>query len=66
MLVSLKTGLPTLNGYTGIWPREWLMIHPEREDYLGQVADWVGRYRIGTDLCVLDTGTWAWSAYAPR
>jgi hypothetical protein len=66
MLAALKTGLPTPNGYSGIWPPEWTMVHPEREDYPQQVADWITRHGIGEGLCVLDTGTWAWSPYAPR
>jgi hypothetical protein len=65
MLVALKTGVATLNGYTGLWPRHWTMVHPGRDDYLAQVADWIARNGLGENLCVLDTGTWSWEEYRP-
>ena len=64
MLLSLRHGLPTVNGY-GHSPH-YGVGDPRSPGYLMGVKAWLDRYRLGEGVCAvdLDTGQWKY-ALAP-
>jgi hypothetical protein len=59
MLIAQRLGLPTVNGYSGWTPDDWLLV-PGSDDYDAAVAAWVERHSLGDGHCALDlaSGTW--------
>ncbi len=51
--VSLRAGLPTLNGYSAWTPAGWDLADPEDPTYLAGVRDWIARHRL-PGVCALD------------
>ncbi len=41
MFISLKSGLPTLNGYSAWGPEGWALMNPQERDYLERVHRWI-------------------------
>jgi hypothetical protein len=53
MFVSMKDGLPTLNGYSAWYPEGWNLLHPEEADYINEVRRWIGKYEL-KGVCEFD------------
>lgn len=51
--VALKTSVPTLNGYSGRFPNDWLLFHPHNSDYNEEVDKWIRRNSL-QQVCVFD------------
>ena len=57
--IARRTGIPTLNGYSGTWPAEWHLLDIDRPNYEELVRSWIrhtdvpGLYRFD-----LDAMTW--------
>lgn len=64
MFISLRTGIPTLNGYSAWWPDGWLLSNPQNPDYAQSVAWWVARNGL-RNVCVLDIDARTMRPYAP-
>lgn len=60
MLISQRTGLPTLNGYSGVWPPGWVLWFPQTATYLNYVQDWIEENRLRAGVCELDLSTRRW------
>ena len=59
MLVAQRTGVPTVNGYSGWQPEGWTLM-PGSPAYAENVDAWVARHGLGAGHCTLHaaTGTW--------
>ncbi len=53
MFIALRTGLPTLNGYSAWGPPGWELANPQDRDYRDRVRDWIQHNRLH-DVCELD------------
>ncbi len=51
--IALRSGLPTLNGYSAWQPTGWNLANPQQPGYLAHVSDWIEQQRL-TDVCELD------------
>lgn len=63
--IALKTGVPTLNGYSARYPNEWHLFHPYNADYDEEIDRWIARYRL-RDVCVFDMDLRTMRPYVPR
>jgi hypothetical protein len=61
MLISHHTGLPTLNGYSGIYPLGWSLIEPNQVDYEAQVDGWLSMNTVTDIVCRLDLAKLTWA-----
>jgi hypothetical protein len=53
MFISLRTSIPTLNGYSAWWPEEWRLSNPQTREYPESVAQWISRNGL-RNVCALD------------
>lgn len=53
LFISMRIGLPTLNGYSAWGPRNWDLANPPNDDYLRHVAEWITDRDL-RDVCRLD------------
>jgi hypothetical protein len=53
--ISLRTGIPTLNGYSAWAPPGWDLSSPHDARYMTRVREWIARHRL-TGVCALDLG----------
>lgn len=60
MLISQRTGLPTLNGWSGNNPPGWEFEDPNSASYLAAVQVWVRTHGLISGVCDLDLGTTVW------
>lgn len=63
MLISQRTGLPTLNGYSGDEPSGWGLLFPNSPSYPIFVQQWENEYGLTTGVCELDLGTMSWKTH---
>jgi hypothetical protein len=61
MLVALEEGIPTENGYSGVFPPGWDFYDTKAAVYEDRVLNWVSEKRLAEGLCRLDIirGSWA-------
>ncbi len=60
MIIATNTGLPTLNGYSG-QPPEDFMGETEAPSYLALMQKYAVAHRVSDHLCRIDRSTLAWS-----
>ena len=53
MFIALRSGLPTLNGYSAWGPEGWELMNPPEDDYRTRVQAWIDLNRL-THVCELD------------
>lgn len=53
MFIALYTGLPTLNGYSAWWPRDWPLMNPLDSAYSSGARQWIAQHRL-EGVCELD------------
>ena len=63
--IALKTGVPSLNGYSAWVPNGWKIAHPQDPRYPGNVDEWIRRNRL-TNVCALDIDLRTMQPYTPR
>jgi hypothetical protein len=63
--VAVDHSLPTLNGYSGRYPREWHLFHPYNNDYDDEVDRWIRMHDL-QHVCVFDIDLRTMRPYAPR
>ncbi len=54
MMVAMKTGVPTMNGYSAVYPAGWALFNVASPLYLSYVYSWVRNNGIATDVCMLN------------
>ena len=54
MLVSILTGVPTINGLTSQVPRGWNLMVTDPGEYEANARDWIARERITENVCRLE------------
>jgi hypothetical protein len=54
MMVSLSTGVPTLNGLSSQLPAGWGLLPIDAPDYEERVRAWIRRERIAGEICRLE------------
>lgn len=59
-LLAVRTGLPTINGYSGTLPRGYA-IDPSSPGYFRQVQAWARERGISTGACIYDRVEREWS-----
>ena len=55
MMVSILTGVPTINGLTSQLPRGWNLLVTDPIVYEANVRDWIAREHITDKVCRLAT-----------
>lgn len=63
MLIAERVGIPTINGYSGVQPKNWTMWDVYAGDYQLRVADWLNYNGIKDGVCSLDLGSKEWLIY---
>jgi hypothetical protein len=53
MFISLRTGIPTLNGYSAWWPDGWRLSNPQNPGYAESVEQWIAQNGL-RNVCGLD------------
>jgi hypothetical protein len=61
MLISQRVGIPTLNGYSGQFPKGYTMIYPDAGEYSQQVQSWATTHHIAEGLCSYDRAAHTWT-----
>lgn len=59
MMIAMKFGIPTVNGYSGLSPLDY-EIDLSSPDYEAQVAEWLTGSGVETTTCVADLRVGAW------
>lgn len=54
MMISMKTGIPTVNGYSGITPNEAFSIRPTGVEYTYKILKWLDMNDARDGICELD------------
>ena len=54
MLVAQKVGVPTINGYSGVFPAGWELYDTSDANYDGKARAWAVNRGIDTGLCRFD------------
>jgi hypothetical protein len=62
MSISLKTGLPTINGNSGWSPPHWRLDDP-RVDYFTAAREWIAHKGIKEQICVYDLAARTWTPF---
>ncbi len=66
MLVAERFGIPTLNGYSGWYPRGWDLAPPiGSEVYLERTRAWLARHEIRGRVAALDLARRRWLPLGP-
>ena len=68
MWISMKTGLPTLNGLSGNFPPHWLILMPQVPQASGRMIaahDWIKRNNMTERVCLYDRTKRQWSPFSP-
>jgi len=63
-LVAQVSGLPTLNGYSGIYPPNWNLNSIGDPSYLGRVDEYIKSQRIEGTICELNISESKWYVIA--
>jgi hypothetical protein len=61
MLVAQRTGVPTVNGYSGWQPDGWTLV-PGSPGYADEVDAWVAGHGLSAGHCTLHAATGTWTA----
>ena len=65
MLISQRLQLPTINGYSGVYPAGWLLGDPRAPAYPQAVSSWVAQHGLQGSVCGYDLTTRAWTPSGP-
>jgi hypothetical protein len=65
VMIALRTGLPTANGYSGNFPRGWGLHDPISIGYESAVVEWAARHDIEQGLCALTATSGIWRRVIP-
>ena len=61
MLLAQHFQLPTINGYSGQFPRGYHFYEPTADDYIKYVELWAERFEVTDGLCSYDRITHEWT-----
>lgn len=65
MLIAELTGVPTINGYSSVFPPGFSHWNSSRPEYRQQVADWFGGHPVDRRICELDLTQAVWRLTPP-
>ena len=65
VLVAVISGIPTLNGYSGLVPPSWNLFDPTAPGYSLLAAEWARNRHVVDGICELDLATGSWRRVAP-
>jgi hypothetical protein len=65
IMVATLFGIPTVNGNSSLWPRDWEFQDPARPDYLEALRRWVDAKNVGDGLCGLEPRAGRWVLQRP-
>ena len=60
MLIAELTGVPTINGYSSVFPPGFSHWNSSRPEYRQQVADWFTAHPVDRQICDLDLTQAVW------
>ena len=66
VLAAAIVGIPTLNGYSGILPKNWGLQNPALPGYSMAVAQWAKAHDVVEGLCQLDLEAGDWRRLTPK
>jgi hypothetical protein len=60
VLLAERSGIPTLNGYSGDVPRTWQLFDPSNPTYVAAATAWIQRNNLQNGLCIvaIQNGVW--------
>ena len=61
LLIAQRTGIPTVNGYSGQYPAGYGLSDPTSPDYQAQVRNWVIAKEVEPNLCSYDIDLRIWT-----
>lgn len=64
MLISHQVGLPTVNGYSGLFPEGWDLLDPLGKGYEDAVRAWVAQESLSSTGCVFDLAEQRWDRWS--
>jgi hypothetical protein len=72
MLLSVRYGIPTLNGTSGSFPKGWHLFYPMHlaagpwgPGYLDAVNSWIEAKHVTGTVCALNLDSHTWSTFQP-
>ena len=65
MMLSLRLGLPTVNGYSGSFPKGWNLFVTTSPSYRHAIATWAAARHLKGQGCIYNATTTQWSALVP-
>jgi len=60
MLLGQRNNLPTVNGYSSLYPESWHLNVPQSPDYLRNLDEWLDRHGIADGSCGVDLENSSW------
>jgi hypothetical protein len=60
--ISVRTGVPTLNGSSGWFPPHW-HLHDAGIDYFDATRQWITQTRLNQQVCIYDRAARQWSRF---
>jgi hypothetical protein len=62
MIIALDSGVPTLNGYSGVFPAGWNLLDTDSPNYFVEVSNWISLNNLENVCAVTDRGS-KWITY---
>jgi hypothetical protein len=63
MIIALDTGVPTLNGYSGVFPAGWHLLDTNSPNYFVEVSNWISMNGLENVCAITDRGS-KWIPYS--
>jgi hypothetical protein len=60
MLAACHLALPTINGYSGVFPKDWRFFGPDDPNSRREMRQWLLRKNLPTSVAVLNPVTGSW------
>jgi len=60
MLIAQRTGIPTINGYSGLFPSRWNLLQSNQQQAQRSARNWITRHNLSDGICLYDRGTNRW------
>jgi hypothetical protein len=64
-LVATFFGIPTINGNSSVFPRDWEFRDVARSDYVDAMRRWINQHSLSEGLCGLEPRTGRWKNGGP-
>jgi hypothetical protein len=64
MILALDSGIPTVNGYSGLTPKDWNLKDTNSPNYYPEVSKWI-KINALENVCAVTDGGKKWIPYTP-